>query len=207
MCPFTAFIVLFQAWFCRPHHKGLPNAYVWVMLVSPPWLISQVVGFYCRENHYAVVACQMGWAPGAVSVAELGRVQESHCPGVCGHRVSLGLLPTGPKITMALAYPFPCGAWGLKPMEVMCVWCSGPERPRCTLVLDLRPSGASGPFTQNKSKVSCLSGALGPMTGDQHLGVTLTSRQPIVLARLSKDPDRSPELAPKHPSGLCKRPG
>lgn len=28
----TAFIVLFGGWFCRPHHKGLVNQYVWMML-------------------------------------------------------------------------------------------------------------------------------------------------------------------------------
>lgn len=44
--------------------------------------------------------------------------------------------------------------------------------------------------------MSCYSGALGSMTSDRHLDVTLNCRQPIVLARLSEDPDRSPELAP-----------
>lgn len=73
------------------------------MLVSSPWLVSQVVGFYCRGNHCAAVACKVSWALGAVSLAELGRVQESCCSGVCGHRVSLGLVLTGPQVTVVVA--------------------------------------------------------------------------------------------------------
>lgn len=54
--------------------------------------------------------------------------------------------------------------------------------------------------------MSCISGTLGPMTSDKHLGVILTNRQPIVLARLSEDPDRPPDPAPKYPLGQCERP-
>lgn len=43
------------------------------------------------------------------------------------------------------------------------------------------------------------------MTGDKYPGVTLTNRQPIVLARLSEDPDRSADPAPKYPLGQCER--
>lgn len=50
--------------------------------------------------------------------------------------------------------------------------------------------------------MSYFSVALGPETGDRHLGVTLTGRQPVVPARMSEDPARPPEFAPKHQLGM-----
>lgn len=52
--------------------------------------------------------------------------------------------------------------------------------------------------------MSCLSEALGPVTDESYLAVTLAGRLPVVRARRSEDPAKAPRAVSQAPLELCE---